>query len=194
MQSRKLFTLIASAALMTAVPAHAADYTSDTGAYAGIGLGTSSMNVDSSATTVSNAADRGALKIYGGYRFTEHFGAEVGYMRTGRINVTESINDVDVTRTVKTRAAYLVATGRLPITNDFSVSASLGMSYGDVNVGDVTPVPNTVDGSKTSMMIGAGVHYRLSERYSLSLDYDHIDKVSKRVSADALTMTVSRRF
>ena len=194
MQSSKFLSLIATAAITIVVPAHAADNDFRTGTYAGIGLGVSSMDVNSSPSTVSKVDDHGALKMYGGYRFTENFGAEAGYVRTGRIKVTESINDIDVTRSVKTRAAYLVGTGRLPITSNFSILARLGMAYGDVNVGDVAPIPNTVDGSKISIMFGASAQYRLSDRYSLSLDYDHVSKESKLVSANALTMTVSRSF
>jgi len=42
--------------------------------------------------------------------------------------------------------------------------------------------------------IGASGHYKLSDKYSLSLDYDHVGKASARVTADTLTMTVSRKF
>ena len=194
MQCTKMFVFLSCAALAIAVPARAAEDAFHTGPYAGFGLGASNLDVASSPSTISRSVDTGALKIYGGYQFSNNFGAELGYVRTGHIKVSELINDVDVTRTVKTRAAYAVATGRLPISNDFSLSARIGMSYGDVNVGDSAPIPNTVEGSRKGVMIGAGAQYKLSQRYALSLDYDHIGKESKRVSADMLTMTLMRSF
>lgn len=189
-----LASILACAVCTNAVPADAADSDFQPGPYAGIGLGTSNLDVDSRPSRSSKATDTGVLKIYGGYQFTEHFGVEGGYIRNGQIKVTDTVDGVEVTRTAKTRAAYLVATGALPVSGRFSVTARLGMSYGDVNDGDVAPIPDTVYGSNISVMAGAGARYRLSERASLSLDFDRVGKESKQVSANVVTLTFRRSF
>lgn len=194
MKSIILASVLTCAVCAHAVPADAADGDFQAGPYAGIGLGTSSLDVDSRPSRNSKAVDTGVLKIYGGYQFTENFGVEGGYIRNGRIEVTDSVDGIDVTRTAKTRAAYLVATGALPLTGRFSVAARLGMSYGDVNDGDVAPIPNTVYGSNISVMAGAGVRYQLAKRMSLSLDYDRVGKESKQVSANVVTLTFRHSF
>lgn len=194
MRSIILAGVFTCAAAMYVVPAHADDSDFRVGAYAGFGFGASSLSVDSRPSRSSKEVDTGVLKLYGGYQFTEKLGVEAGYIRTGRIEVTDSIDGIDVTRTAKTRAAYLVGTGRLPLSNAFSVAARLGMSYGDVNDGDVAPIPKTIYGSKTSVMAGVSVRYQVSERMSLSLDYDHIGQESKQVSADIVALTLSHSF
>jgi OmpA-OmpF porin, OOP family len=189
-----LAVVLTCAVAMNAVPAHADDIDFHMGPYAGIGLGGSNLNVASRPSRSSKEVDTGVLKLYGGYQFTEKLGVEGGYIRTGHIEVTDSIDGIDVTRTARTRAVYVAATGRLPVTSAFSVTGKLGMSYGDVNDGDVAPIPETIYGSKISAMVGVGARYQVSDRMSLSLDYDHVGKESRQLSVDIVTLTLSRSF
>lgn len=194
MRSFILASVLACAAFVSAVPAHADDSDFRIGPYVGIGLGGSNLNVDSRPSRSSKEVDNGVLKLYGGYQFTERLGVEGGYIRTGHVEVTDSVGGIDITRTAKTRAAYVAATGRLPLTDAFSVTGKLGMSYGDVNDGDVAPIPHTVYGSTKSVMAGVGARYQMSDRMSFSLDYDHVGKESKQVSVDIVTLTLSYGF
>jgi len=193
MRSASFFGLFTAIAVLGATPARGEGLEGRGGPYVGIGLGASNLDVDPGSYG-SRDADNGVLKLYGGYQFTEHFGIEGGYVRTGHVEETHSVDGVDVVGTAKTRAAYVVATGVLPVTDAFSVTGRLGAAFGDVNDGDLPPAPNSVYGSEVSLMAGVGVQYRLSERLSLALDYDHIGKESKRVSAETYSLTISRRF
>ena len=194
MRSFILASVLTCAAFMSAVPAHADDVDFQIGPYAGIGFGASNLHVDSTPSRSSKQVDSGVLKLYGGYQFTERFGVEGGYIRTGHVRVTDSIDGIDISRSAKTRAAYVAATGRLPLSRAFSLTGKLGVAYGDVNDGDVAPIPNTVYGNTTSILAGVGVRCQVSERMSLSLDYDHIGKESQQVSADIAALTLSRSF
>ena len=190
-----IYTVLTGAVMTCATMANAADDGFHPGFYAGFGLGVTDLDVEAKTSRSNHQTDKVALKLFGGYQLTENFGIEGGYFRTGHIEVTDIIDGADITRKAKTRTAFLVGTGRMPVTGQISLVGRLGMAYGDVNKdADVAPLPGTIYGSKSSFTYGVGIQYALSSRTAVSLDFDHLGKESSQVSAEVLSLSVRWHF
>jgi OmpA-OmpF porin, OOP family len=172
---------ISSVAVLTAIAAPAISRADEQGVanrfYGGMSLGASRFDLSD---------DHGSVfKLYGGYQITENFGAEVGYLRTG-----------DITRdsqTAKSQALYTAGTARWQFSDRFSVSSALGMAYGQVKDDTATGAANLND-KNLSLMVGLGAQYRLTPRTELTLNVDHLGKLTERVSTDVVTAGVVMRF
>lgn len=191
MQSKIITGLAALASILGATAIQAADI-DGIGPYAGIGFGTSRFEIDAISNT--RDVDNGVLRLYGGYHLTRHFGVEAGYVRTGHFVETRAVDGNDVNTEAKTRAVYATVTGRTQVTKAFTVAGRIGIAYGDVNNDFVAPGPNSVFGSKSSLTVGVGARYKLSERMALALDWDDIAQESGNVSASMVTLSVRRGF
>jgi len=186
---------ISIASFAGAASTHAAEPGSATGPYAGIGLGISGFELHDSPSPASGSDLRSqSLKLYWGYQLTPYFGAEVGYARTGEVSETRIVDGVAVTQTAKSRAVYAAATGQVALTQRFTLTGRLGVSYGDVNGQDPIGGAESVFGRKASLMGGFGTRYGVNEHMSIALDVDYVGKESDRVSAGIFTLTARRSF
>jgi len=193
MSSKFLPMIATSAVLLVAASAHADSSRKVTGPYAGIALGASTLRADSTSPDIDDDGTGSTFRVYGGYQFTDRFGAELGYARIGDVEQTFTDDAGSTTHALRARSLYAAATGRLPLTSAFSVSGKLGVSYGEVSGTDL-PAASHATGHRLSPLVGLGVEYQPWDRVALSISYDYYGKVSDEVSANSLSAGVRVSF
>lgn len=186
-----ILPILVTAATLTAAASALADGHDVTGPYAGVALGASALRADSSAADIDDDKHGSTFRLYGGYQFTDHLGAELGYARLG--DATQTLTD-GTTHTLRARSMYAAATGRMQLTQTISINGKLGMSFGEVDAKDLPSDASHATGRSRSVMAGIGAEYQPWDRLSLSISYDYFGKVSDELSASALTAGVRYRF
>ena len=133
----------------------------DHGFYSGVGMGQSHIDKGS-----YNDRDR-AFTVFGGYDFNKYIGVESGYADLGRL---EYVGEVPLEAT----APYLVAVGKLPLTDKVAVYAKAGINHW--NLEDAHPsLTATDDDSGTDATYGLGVQYRINDRFAVRGDYSRLE-------------------
>jgi OOP family OmpA-OmpF porin len=133
----------------------------DHGFYSGVGTGQSHIDEGS-----YNDRDR-AFSVFGGYDFNKYIGVEAGYADLGRL---EYVGEVPLEAT----APYLVAMGKLPITEKVALYAKAGINHWSLE--DPNPsLTATGDDSGTDATYGLGVQYRINDRFALRGDYSRLE-------------------
>lgn len=121
----------------------------------------------------------GAVRIAGGYQFTQMFGMEVSYADFGTLENSGSlpypwvgINSVKY----KISGYALHATATLPINDSFSLLGKLGIarSKGEISATSInTPSFNVNDtSSSTKASFGVGAKYAFSDQVDFRVQYD----------------------
>lgn len=140
------------AALLITGPAIAQDQ----GFYAGLSIGQSEAKntCDGVAGTgISCDGKDTAWKIFGGYQFSRHFAAELGYTDLGEVNLSAG----PFTETLELNAIELVAVGMLPVADRFSLFGKLGVYRGEVE--DNTNFGFSAKETNTGLTFGFGARY-----------------------------------
>ena len=163
-----------------------------TGAYARVEVGQSHFSLSSTLPQVG-ADDHGqAVKVFGGYRFSDRVGVEAGYAALGSFNenvgVSATVGGASVKQDGKARSIFGAATGRLPLGESFALHGRLGVSSGKVSGANVLPASDNLMGSKTSVLFGVGAEYRPKPNVALTVNYDSYGKLSNRVKASAVVV------
>ena len=180
-------SLLTLAVLSTlTLAAHAAPNDGIVGPYARVEVGQSRFGLSSASPQVGKDDSGKAVKVFGGYRFNENYGVEVGYAALGSFSETVNVSGLSVQQNAKARSIFGAATGRLPLNDSFALQARAGVSFGKVSATNVLPADDSVVGSKTSALIGVGLEYRPTANLALTLNYDTYGKVSARVDASSL--------
>lgn len=162
MRSILITGVAAIATLAISNPAPAADAASSNHFYGGMSLG---------ASRLDQSDDHGsAFKLYGGYQFTENFGAEAGFLRLGNVE--------NATQSAKARAFYTAGTARWQLSDRFAVNGLLGVAQRQVS-GDI-------DADETAVIAGFGAQYRLTPRMDLTVNWDHLADVTEESSSNDL--------
>lgn len=183
MKSSMLFLAILST-LMTAV--RAAPNDGIVGRYARVEVGRSNFGLSNTLAQVGSDDHGKAVKFFGGYRFDENLGVELGYAALGSFSESAIVGGARVKQDAKARSAYGVATGRLPVGESFALHGRLGPSFGKVSGTNILPQGDNLMGGKTSMLFGLGAEYRPKSNLALTLNYDSYGKLSDKVKATAL--------
>jgi len=191
-QSRKCHmkqSILAIALLSTlAMSAQAAPNDGVVGPYARVEVGRTNFNLSSSLPQVGNDETGNAAKFFGGYRFTENFGAEVGYAALGSFSESVRIGGVNVNQDGKARSVFAVATGRLPLHESFALHSRLGLSSGKVSGTNALPNNDSLMGSATSLMLGVGAEYKPTSNVAMTVNYDSYGKLSNNVKANSVVL------
>ena len=165
-----LVTLLATVATMGAAHAQTDDTTSGK-AYVGIG-----------ATSVKNDTVDGyrfGTKIYGGYNFDQNWAAEAGYTRFNSADTTFANN---VNADTNGYNSYVAAKYTMPINDQFSAYAKLGVSHAVRKYSDTTGFSSRT--ADTGAYGALGVQYKLNQNIALNLEYERNGK-QKDVGAKA---------
>ncbi|MEO8400265.1 MAG: outer membrane beta-barrel protein [Gammaproteobacteria bacterium] len=149
------------------------------GAYAGIGLGASSLKTPDSyyfnvsGANASNSRQRGGLggRIFGGYNFNEYMGLEAGFATYANSTFKGSSNGSNSSVKYGLNAASLVAKGYLP----FGMTGFNGYA-----LGGLAEVQNQVRYSNggVPLAVTAGLkngttnYYSIRPQYGLGVSYD----------------------
>jgi predicted porin len=178
MRSIFISGVAALATLAISIPAPAAEPANSSGIYGGMNFG---------ASRLDKSDDHGnVFKLYGGYQFSENFGAEAGFLRLGNIETS--------TQSAKERAFYTAGTARWQLSDRFSVNGLLGVAYRQVS-GDKTVGDSNLNRDNTAVIVGFGAQYRLTPRIELTVNADHLAEVTEESSSnDLLTAGLVYRF
>lgn len=200
MRSRSCISLSTLLLATGATALHAAEPVRDSAFYVGATAGASHYSLSTASTAAPQGGPRRdtqgtAFKLYGGYRLTEHFGAELGYAHLGRAHQWTSVNGTALRDEGKGRAFYAAATAQLPLGDAFALHGRLGVARGKVTGGG-TPVPAAqgLAGSATGAIVGIGAAYKLTPTMSLTADYDHFTKLSRQAKGGMLTVGLRANF
>ena len=152
--------LVAAGAALAAVPAQAQQTTTLEGPYVGGNLGAARLKGDDRPGIPTDSSSTGG-KIFGGYNFSPYFAVEGGYTDTGEFDSSAG--------TLKGSGLFADAVGRLPLGNDFSALARVGVLRGKLEDGrtgtDLTDTNTTLKG-------GLGVEYALNRNHALRGEWE----------------------
>ena len=162
----------AVASVFLATPALAADE----GLYVGAGVG--SMSVDLGPFS----GDDMGFKVLGGWMFSPYFGAELEYIDGG------SAEDLGVAIDVSGFNASL--RGALPVGEQFSLFAKVGMMFWDVDV-DSAELSGSDSGEDFSWGIGAGFDF--TETLGATVEYQGFE-VEDTDTVDLISASLVWKF
>ena len=147
----------------------------DAGWYVGGAYGMTSIDVDTSGLPgVSIDDSDSGFKIFGGFQFNKHLGAEVGYIDFGSYPVTAgSTGDLSAT------AFTVAAVGTLPLNESFALFGKAGIWMWESD----SSIPGTTGSDGSDIFFGAGLRYNLNKNWGLTLEVEQYD------SDDSITMT-----
>jgi OOP family OmpA-OmpF porin len=159
--------------------------------YLGFGVLRGSMSLPSVSTTISGVAFTGSadkktdtgFKLYGGYNFNQNWGIEGGYNDLGdSYSAKGTIGGTPYTITgMKGYNVYFAGTGTLPMTNEFSLFAKLGVASNHTDGGTVTVAGTTgTVGSEThtDLLFGVGLSYAFTKNWAARLEYENYGKLT----------------
>ena len=166
---KKLAICCALAAAFVAVPASAQSYL-------GFGVGSSKISgVDGSygaGTTVSGGnANRGSVKIYGGFQITPTWGAEAQYSDLGSRDVSINSSGVVTRDSIRASQFSLAGTGTLPLSQSFALIGKVGVSQNRIKGG--------INENKSDLLLGVGVSYSINPKLAVRAEYEDFGKFSK---------------
>lgn len=139
------------------------------------------------ATPAEQDTDIG-YRNFGGYRFTRHWGVELGYSDLGRGNGgAEPAPYVVEKFGYQTSAWTLAGTGVLPLGEAFSLQGRLGWSMATPDVTLAAPglgtgalgqgLGSALPRYRSTMLWGVGGQYDWSDRFGLRVDYNNFGQL-----------------
>ena len=119
-------------------------------------------------------------KVYGGYQFTPHWGAEVGYLDFGKQRWSVAVGGVTPsTAEAEAKAWQLVATGTVPLiagsswsAPGFSLFGKLGLYHSDT---DVRATGVSASGKSTDWTVGAGARWDFTRNVSMRIEWERFN-------------------
>jgi opacity protein-like surface antigen len=184
MKSSMLAFAILSTTLTSA--ARAAPNDGIVGAYARVEVGRSNIGLSNTQAQAGSNDHAQAVKLFGGYRFDQNLGVELGYAALGSFSQSATVGGAGVRQDAKARSTFAVATGRMPVGEAVALHGRLGLSSGKVSGATLLPQSDSLMGSKTSVLFGLGAEYRPRSNIALTLNVDSYGKLSNKVKASAL--------
>ncbi|MFZ4875485.1 outer membrane protein [Janthinobacterium sp. Mn2066] len=181
---KQLFAVVVGAALAFPLFAQAE------GAYVGGNIGRSELKAGGDGWGKENKT---SFKAYAGYDFTANFGVEGGYVNFGKIKQ----NDGTEAFSAETSALYAAATGTLPLNEQFSLLAKVGITrnHTKLKLSD-TNFNFSESQNKTSALIGVGAAYNINKNLSAVAEYEHFGKTvdNNGVNIKASQFSVGLRY
>jgi len=147
-------------------------------------LGHSDQKLNASAKSVSNS-DSGVTKsglvmdgsatsygIQGGYQFNNYFAVELGYQQYGEF--TSLVNNF-VRVTIDTSSINFGVKGILPLSENYSLNARMGVANWDLNNTSSVYAPGSdidnIKGNGSDIYYGIGAQYKFNGNYFVGLNY-----------------------
>ncbi len=179
MNGMKTAIAIALPATMMAICAPAFAQQSDAGWYIGGSYGMSNIDVNTSGPGFSVDGDDSGFKVFGGFQFSKHWGAEVGYLDAGKASITGPGGSATSSVTGLTFAG----TGTLPLGENFALLGKVGLWMWDTGCSGAICVSSYSD-SDTDMYYGIGARYNFNKNWGMQVEWEQFE-----TSADAVTLT-----
>jgi OOP family OmpA-OmpF porin len=174
------FAIVLPAACM-AISAPAIAQQSDVGWYVGGSYGMTNIDVDTGGPGFSVDGDDSGFKIYGGFQFTKHWGAEVGYVDFGKAGIRGSVIGIPFTGDLGITAFTLAGTGTLPLGTNFALLGKVGLAQWEADA-SVSGAGSASD-SGSDMFYGIGARYSFNKNLSVQAEYEVLD-----MDVDSVTM------
>lgn len=128
-------------------------------------------------------------KIFGGYQFTEIWGAEVAYVDLGKFtasgNLTVPPDTLSFSDQEEVQTISLLGTARLPITDQFGVFGKVGAFYWDAEA-DFTAdgVSGSEDDDGVDLTFGVGAQYDFTDRLGARIEWERFTNVGDEDESD----------
>lgn len=155
------------------------------GYYLGVGYGTVWTDAGGIYANTVNEDTAGAGKVFGGYMWTDSVGMEFSLQNLGRYDV--EFNNAKISD-LKTNALSVSLAYTQPLfTTGYNVNLRVGLAFTDAKYtcastcGVGTPLNVSTRKRGTSGVLGLGVAAKLSEDFSLRMDFDHFGSVHHQV-------------
>lgn len=195
---KQVIATILGAALALPLIAQAEGY------YVGANVGRAEQKISIDGFGSDKDTDTG-FKLYGGRDLTKNFGVEVGYVNFGKVgdSITDGADTLSVS--LKPYALYLAGTGTLPLSEQFSVFAKVGVSMNRTKVSASANIPSegfsfsdSTTERNTAAMVGIGAAYKFTPNMALVAEYENFGKVldedGVNVKADLVSVGLRYKF
>ncbi|HET9736298.1 MAG TPA: outer membrane beta-barrel protein [Burkholderiales bacterium] len=175
-----LAAAVPAAMLALSAPVYAQGQ-SDAGWYVGAAYGQTTIDVDMTGITSPTLDDSDTgFKIYGGFQFNKHLGAEVGYVDGGKATFGGSIPSLGVgsfTGDISVTAITFAAVGTLPLNEQFALFGKVGLATWDAKASvSISGLgAGAADDSGTDLLYGIGARYNLNRNWGITLEYEAVD-------------------
>jgi OOP family OmpA-OmpF porin len=168
------------------------------GAYIGANVGRTQqkLSVEDEGSLKDNST---GFKLYGGYDVTKNFGAEVGYVHFGKGEASASDGVDSASISAKPKSLYLAAKGTLPLNEQFSLFAKVGVARNSTKVAaSINGVGGSETMKRTSGVFGVGAAYNFTKNVALVAEYENFGKVvdedGASLKADLISVGVRYSF
>ncbi len=158
-------------------------------AYMGLSAGVASVDIDKSSfddalrsvgvTGLSSDVDEEdvAFKVYGGYRFNQHFAIEGGYVNLGSSQYDATFTGGSAEVDWKSHGIFVEAVGFLPLSDAFSLLGKGGVyfSENEVDVSASGPGGNavsSVDDNEVNLVLGLGAEYAFNDSFAMRAEWE----------------------
>ena len=159
----------------------------------------------SSLSAISIADDRRdtGYKLYGGYQFNRYFAAEGGYFDLGRFGFTaQTLPPGALNGSLRLRGINLDAVGSVPISDNFSAIARIGLDYAEARdsfggTGALVVLNNSPHKRETNLKAGLGLQYAFNDALGLRLEAERYrvnDGVGGNGNVDLVSLGLIYRF
>jgi OOP family OmpA-OmpF porin len=188
---KTLLAALIGTALMASFSAYAQ------GGYVGLNAGQANTEAGlDEFTAVSKDEKNNAFKLYGGYNFTKNWGIEVGYADFGKLSNVYRVGATNIGFTARSRALYVAGTGTLPVTEQFSLFAKVGVTANNSSVSASAPGITVTDrGTQSSVMGGIGASYYFTKNIGVVAEYENFGKLdSDNAKADMWSIGLRYKF
>jgi OmpA-OmpF porin, OOP family len=163
----------------------------------------------------SSFDDKGTpWSVVGGYRFSQYFGAEVGYLNLGKAQYrsqgevippgSATVSDATLDIDLSAKGPTLALVGFLPLHERFDLQARAGVFFADTTF----DVAASIDGSRASddfsadsqdFYFGIGATFYVTSQFALALDYTKFKDVGDEdetgeADVDSITGGIIYRF
>lgn len=133
-------------------------------------------------------------RIAGGYGFTNNFGAEVSYTDFGKATMAGTVGAVTVSGSAGATAFQIVGTGALPLNDQFSLTAKVGLAAVSVKAsatGALGPFVAAASASATNnnAVWGVGAEYAFTPSVSARLNYEDLGTVGNAATTGTAKLT-----
>lgn len=123
------------------------------------------VGADLARTRVSDADVSGnGGSLFGGYRYNDHLGVELGYRRL----LSKTVTEMNVPVKVKADAVQLSALGYVPLSTDLALFGRLGVNRIEI---EGSAGGFRAKDSDTKLLAGIGMAYDLSKAVALRLEF-----------------------
>ena len=139
--------------------------------YGAVDLGSASMTNNSLINGSTTTPVSGAVRIAGGYNFSQNFAVEVGYakLRSSGPQNSTVLGIGTETQTGKGSSAQIAAVGILPLNDAWSLFGKVGLANNrtDYTLTSSYGANVTGSGSSTSLLTGFGFQYNVNSKFTI---------------------------